>query len=698
MLGMNRNSAAKNLQLLKMQGRVTLKHIGPAKIYGLASKLPVDAVLKLSNNGVIVFCNGETVVDSNEKFQELLQLEKNDIIGKKAEQLPYFIDSNPDLPRLIRDGLKGRENRFSMDLVQNDRSIPCMVTLSPVFFESGDPGVALIANVPACASPIRADNVANSSLNEIDEIEYSCRFLPDGTLTYVNQAYSNLLHMEKTEVIGQKWRPAVPEREYEEIKKCLRSLDSGHPVALREFKVITPRGDSRWQRWMFRILPDQDGKSSGYTGTGIDITEIKNLEDMVRKGEEEREALVLKHEAVIQDLNRQIYHEIHCHEKTNVQLQFTQFVVDNASYVIMWVSREGQLIYLNKVARQVLGYPDGKLPGITFLDTIAGGSSFSWNDIWEAVRHHQQYTLESALMTTMGGEIPVEMVLDYLEFKGRQYCCCFAKDITERKRVEEAMRSISNYNRILIEASPDPLMTINCEGKISDVNNSTENVTGYARDELIGTSFPDYFTEPERAREGYQRVFKDGSVRDYPLTIRHREGQITPVLYNATVYHDDTGNVRGVFAAARDITGRKRADDAFRASARYTRSLIEASLDPLVKISPDGQITDVNAATERVTGYSRNNLIGTDFSEYFADPGKAREGYQKVFDEGIVWDYPLEIRHRDGTITPVLYNATIYRDESGTIQGVFAAARTIAGRATGGRDAIDSRVEGHGLR
>src|SRR5690349_23674116 len=91
-------------------------------------------------------------------------------------------------------------------------------------------------------------------------------------------------------------------------------------------------------------------------------------------------------------------------------------------------------------------------------------------------------------------------------------------------------------------------------------------------------------------------------------------------------------------------------------AAEYARSLIEASLDPLVTISPAGTITDVNEATVKVTGLSRNELIGTDFSTYFTEPAKAREGYQQVFAQGSVTDYPLTIRHRNGALTEVLYN------------------------------------------
>jgi len=236
-----------------------------------------------------------------------------------------------------------------------------------------------------------------------------------------------------------------------------------------------------------------------------------------------------------------------------------------------------------------------------------------------------------------------------------------------------ARSQASQYARSLLEASLDPLVTISAEGKITDVNEGSIKVTGVAREKLIGTDFSDYFTEPEKAREGYQQVFALGLVTDYPLTIRHRDGRLTDVLYNASVYKDVSGNVLGVFAAARDVTDLKQA-------SQYARSLLEASLDPLVTISAEGKITDVNEGSIKVTGVAREKLIGTDFSDYFTEPEKASEGYQDVFAKGLITDYPLTIRHRDGRLTDVVYNASLYKDSSGTVLGVFAAARDITAR------------------
>ncbi len=118
----------------------------------------------------------------------------------------------------------------------------------------------------------------------------------------------------------------------------------------------------------------------------------------------------------------------------------------------------------------------------------------------------------------------------------------------------------SQYARSLIEASLDPLVTISAEGNITDVNQATIKVTGISRESLIGSDFSNYFVETEKAREVYKQVFAEGFVADYPLTIRHKTGKLTDVLYNASVYKDANGNTLGVFAAARDVTAQRQAE------------------------------------------------------------------------------------------------------------------------------------------
>jgi len=238
----------------------------------------------------------------------------------------------------------------------------------------------------------------------------------------------------------------------------------------------------------------------------------------------------------------------------------------------------------------------------------------------------------------------------------------------ELEAISDSLKLASQYSLSLIEASLDPLITISIEGKITDMNEALVNITGRSRKELTGTDFFDYFTEPQKAREVYQEVFAKGSVADSPLTLRHKAGKLTDVLFNGSVYKDDNGNVLGVVIVARDVTAQKLA-------SQYARSLIEASLDPLFTINLEGKITDMNNASVNITGVTREILKGTDFFDYFTEPQKAREVYQKVFAKGFVADYPLTIK--DGKQTDVLFNGSVYKDDNGNVLGVVVVARDI---------------------
>jgi PAS domain S-box-containing protein len=141
------------------------------------------------------------------------------------------------------------------------------------------------------------------------------------------------------------------------------------------------------------------------------------------------------------------------------------------------------------------------------------------------------------------------------------------RDVAARQTCRQRVRCSYAYGRSLIEASLDPLVTIDGEGRVSDVNEAAEQVTGLARHELIGTDFAQYFTDPAAARTVYEDVFAHGSLHDIPLAVRHLSGRITDILCNASVYHGADGEVRGVVAVARDVTERN----------RYERSLQQAN-------------------------------------------------------------------------------------------------------------------------
>ncbi|MGB9978280.1 PAS domain S-box protein [Methanobacterium sp.] len=234
----------------------------------------------------------------------------------------------------------------------------------------------------------------------------------------------------------------------------------------------------------------------------------------------------------------------------------------------------GQFIEVNNVALEMLDYNKEEFLNMTPFDIVHPDVEASLSKIEYEMSRNGYTRHESILVTKNGSKIPVEVATHFFKLQGKEVVLAISRDITDRKKAEETLRLASTYNRSLIEASLDPLVTIGSDGKITDVNNSTEIITGYSREQLIGTDFSDYFTEPEKARKGYQQVFQEGLVRDYPLEIKNREGSVTSVLYNASVYKDEYGNVIGVFAAARDVTELKKAEENIKSSLEEKEILL----------------------------------------------------------------------------------------------------------------------------
>ena len=131
-------------------------------------------------------------------------------------------------------------------------------------------------------------------------------------------------------------------------------------------------------------------------------------------------------------------------------------------------------------------------------------------------------------------------------------------DITEIRKAQEKLLETSNYNRSLIEANLDFLVTINQDGIIGDVNAAAVMATGLTREELIGSRFETHFEDTDSANRSFQLVMETGNVRNYELSIKHQDGHTTPVAYNASFYTDLLGKIVGIFAGARELTELRR--------------------------------------------------------------------------------------------------------------------------------------------
>ncbi|MEI6294375.1 MAG: PAS domain S-box protein, partial [Methanomicrobiales archaeon] len=404
--------------------------------------------------------------------------------------------------------------------------------------------------------------------------------------------------------------------------------------------------------------------------------------------------------------------------------QFSQLMLDSLPGIFyLYTYPEHQLTRWNKLHETLLGYT---------ADEMKGKLAFDWHlpelkdavlKATEEVMEKGQGSVESNLIAKDGHTIPFFLTGVRFEAKGRLYYMGTGIDITERKKAEEAFRASENRYHTIYDQSPIAIELYDVTGTLVHMNMACLTLFGIDNMQVIQNF--SLFADPnisneqkEKLRQGetvqYQGPFDFNKVKTLNLYPTSRDGIIwLDVLITPLGNHPDS--VAGFLVQIQDITERKRAEEALlknteelhasneeltatdeelrqtidelgrtelalRSLSTYNRSLIEAGMDPLVTINPDGKIADVNTSTEKVTGYSRKELIGTDFSDYFTEPEKAKEGYLQVFAAGTVRDYPLSIKNRDGHITPVLYNASVYRDETGKVSGVFAAARDITER------------------
>lgn len=287
------------------------------------------------------------------------------------------------------------------------------------------------------------------------------------------------------------------------------------------------------------------------------------------------------------------------------------------------------------------------------------------------------------------------------------------RDLSEQKKAENALKISERRYRTLFETMLQGVVFQDRNGYIISMNPAAEKILGHTFKDIQNKKSDDPI---------WQAIHEDGtefSGKEHPSMIALKTGKevknvimgiVKPGMKNYTwininaipEFNPGEKVPYQVYTTFEDITEQKKSEELLelekkylknsrdnlelkvhertaelRLASLYNRSLIEASIDPLVTIGSDGKITDVNSSTEAITGYDRATIIGKEFAIFFTEPKKAREGYMKVFQESYVRDYPLEIQHKDGHITPVMYNASVYKDESGEVLGVFAAARDI---------------------
>jgi PAS domain S-box-containing protein len=464
-----------------------------------------------------------------------------------------------------------------------------------------------------------------------------------------------------------------------------RALMHGEIVVEEDWEIQRDDGTRGIIRADAIPIRDTSGKIVAAVVALIDVTERRSQEEELRRHREQLQELVEERTQQLQLTAEQL----------RVQHAFTTAVLDTAASLVVVFNRRGHIVTFNRACEKLTGYTLAELQDRPFWDILlvpeeAEEVKRVFGELLCNLpnQHANYWVTRSGKRRLINWNNSV--LLD--ERDEVEYVVAVGLDVTEHRALENALEASEAKYRSLVESANVIMLSTDTEGRLTFVNPFAARFFGWTEEELlgqpaVGTIFPPADTE------GQDLASLIAAVVAHPEQHPHsecegltRDGQRKWLAWSNRPLRNDRGDLQGLLAIGTDRTEQREAEKVLHAAYAYNRGLIEASLDPLVTISADGTVTDVNRATERVTGRSREELIGTDFSDYFTDPDAARGGYEEAFREGQVTDYPLEIVSADGHATSVLYNATVYRNEQGEILGVFASARDITERVQADQD------------
>ncbi|MCI0485999.1 MAG: PAS domain S-box protein [Blastocatellia bacterium] len=371
-------------------------------------------------------------------------------------------------------------------------------------------------------------------------------------------------------------------------------------------------------------------------------------------------------------------------KRTEEQQRLTQFLVEHAGEAIFWLTPDLRLVYVNNAACLMTGYTREELLAMKLDQLDEWFPVEDWPELWEQIKRGELSIFESNHRAREGRVIPVEVSANYLVFDGQEYSCAFIRDITERKRDEEALRASERRFSQAFNASPIPISISTVKDALFiDVNESFTRVMGYSRKELIGRSGRDLniWVDSNQRAEAMRILKEEGSVRDMEILARVKSGENRAFLLSIEPIELDGEPC--LLIETNDITERKRAEEALRQSEERYRTIINNIEDSYWELDLSGNMTFLNDCTTKIHDLSSEELMGLNYKEYM-DEETARQVY-KIFGQvystgepatGVLWG----IIREDGTRRMLESNVSLIRDSEGKPVGFRGISRDVTER------------------
>jgi len=487
------------------------------------------------------------------------------------------------------------------------------------------------------------------------QTEFICRFRPDGTHVFVNEAYCRYFGMRREEIVGHRFTPEIPPDDRKRIRHHFATLTPDHPVAELEHTVILPGGSLRWHWWSDRAIFDGSGTVTEYQSVGKDITDRKTAE-----------AAHAEIAGRLRNLGENLPGIIFQFERTADGKYRFPYISGRWSEIFDVDTREAMRIPELVLARIV---PED-LAEITRAVSRSAAELTPWQMEFRA-------QIRGKTMWIYGRSIP-----DAPRPDGTILWNGVLIDITERKHVEEALRESEEKFRVLSDTVPVAIVVYQGT-RIVYVNDFTVKATGFCKEEICAMDFWDIVHTDIREilkMRGLARQRGEDVPGRYEIKYLTRSGETrwADVSVGMIMFGGEPAGI----ASLQDITERKRAEEALKTSEKDYRSIIENIQDAFYRTDTDGNLTLVSPSFARLFGYSApEDVHGENIRDtFYFTPSERDEFLRKILTDGEIVEFRLTLKHKDGTPVIVSASSHVFCLENGKPGGVEGILHDITDR------------------
>ena len=621
-------------------------------------------------------------ISGNKRAEELMGYSKEEMIGKTfAESRMFTTESLARTAQRLEEYKKGVASEPQQyELIARDGShIFVEVRGVPIVQDDKIEIIAIARDITERKMAEKTIRNSEEKLRAIFEsISDSVTVIDgDGNIIEVNDAAVKLFGCKsKEETFGMNALTFIAE---EDQPAAVGKLQEGKPTRFVQYKYKRMDGSIFWGETSSDILHDRSGNITGFIGIVRDITERKRIEKELNGYRENLEKMVAQRTTELASTN----------EELRESEERLRAFFENVPDILFGHDMTGKFTAVNKKALEISGYSrddvldknileTGILPQDQIENVIAGIKGIE--------EGKSGYPYEVQLMKKNGDRITVEAVSFPIKRKGEMEVMGIARDITDRKRIENELKTSEEKLRTMFTSMADGVVVTDLEGNFKDANTAVLHMFGYSsKEDIRDANGFDFIAEKDRdlAMSDMAQLFREGLVTGRSWTFKHSSGQEFQAELSTALLKDAKGNPTDILVVMRDITERKHMEESLRESEEKLRVMFSSIADGIVVTDIEGNIKDLNDAQLRLFGFSKKEgAIGRNGFDFVEDKDRltAMKDMSLLIEKGNMVGSSWAFVDRKGNAFKADVSAALMRDSYGNPTDIICVVRDVTER------------------